>query len=301
MKCNLTCTIGKTKLKNPVVTASGTFGFGEEYSSFYNIGKLGGITTKGLTLNPKEGNAGRRLFETAGGMMNSIGLQNPGVGKFVDNYDKMVKSEGAVVIANLGGNTLEEYIKGAELLNNSPVDIVEVNISCPNVKQGGMAFGIKDEEAYKVVKKIREHCEKDMVVKLSPQAENIVTMAKACEEAGADAISLINTVKAMAIDIKSRKPVFKNTYAGLSGPAVKPIALRMVHEVCKNINVPVIGMGGITTWEDAIEFIMAGAECVAVGSGNFYNPTAAFDIVEGIEEFLIKEGIKNIKEIRGII
>ncbi|AYF54266.1 dihydroorotate dehydrogenase [Clostridium novyi] len=288
-------------LKNPVIAASGTFGFGEEYKEIFDVSKLGGISTKGLTINPKEGNDGIRIWETASGIMNSVGLQNPGLNTFIkDKLPKMKKLD-TVIFANLGGGSIEDYLMGVEKLNKVDVDIIELNISCPNVKHGGMAFGIKSEVAYDVVSKVRNICKKPLIVKLSPNAENIVDMAESCCKAGADGISLVNTFKGMAIDIKQRKSVFNNIYAGLSGPAIKPIALRMVHEVCKNIDVPVIGMGGIVSAEDAIEFIMAGATAIQVGTGNFIKPNISLDIIEGIEMFMLNEGIKSIEEIRGIV
>jgi dihydroorotate dehydrogenase (NAD+) catalytic subunit len=289
------------KLKNPVIAASGTFGFGEEYNEFYPVSKLGAISTKGLTINKKDGNDGIRVFETKSGMMNSVGLQNPGVKHFIDNELITMKELGATIIANLGGGSLEDYLKGIELLNNTDVDIIELNISCPNVKHGGMAFGIKSKVAYEAVSEVRKICRKPLMVKLSPNAEDIIDMAIKCCEAGADSLSLVNTFNAMAIDIKRRKPIFNNLTAGLSGPAIKPIALRMLYQVCKNVNVPVVGMGGISTAEDAIEFIMAGATAIQVGTANFANPFISAEIVDGIEKFMIEEGIKNLSEIRGII
>jgi dihydroorotate dehydrogenase (NAD+) catalytic subunit len=293
--------IAGVDFKNPVIAASGTFGFGDEYSKFYDLSKLGGISTKGLTLNKRQGNDGIRVFETAGGMMNSVGLQNPGVQGFIDVELPNMKKHNTIIVANLGGGTLEEYLQGTEKLNNSEVDMIELNISCPNVKQGGMAFGINADTAFEIVSEVRSICKKPLMVKLSPNAENIVEMAYRCTEAGADALSLINTVKAMAIDINKRKPVFNNTFAGLSGPAVKPIALRMVYEVCKAVNIPVVGMGGIVTGNDAIEFIMAGATAIQVGTANFMNPNSCINIINEIEEFMIKQNIKDINEIRGII
>ncbi len=287
--------------KNPVIAASGTFGFGEEYSKLFDVSRLGGISTKGLTINQKEGNDGIRIYETPSGIMNSVGLQNPGVDGFVQDKLGDMKKLNTVIIANLGGGCIEDYLEGIEKLNEAEVDMIELNISCPNVKSGGMAFGIKSEVAYNVVSEVKKICKKPLIVKLSPNAEDIVDMAYKCCEAGADSISLINTLKAMAIDIKKRKPVFDNVYAGLSGPSIKPVALRMVHEVCKAVNVPVIGMGGICNSEDAIEFIMAGAHGVQVGSANFMKPDICIDIIEGIEKFMIEEGIKDISEIRGIV
>jgi dihydroorotate dehydrogenase (NAD+) catalytic subunit len=289
------------EFKNPVIAASGTFGFGEEYNNFYEVGILGGIATKGLTLHKKDGNAGIRMVETKGGMLNSVGLQNPGVEGFIKEELPKMRNYNTNIIANLGGATIEDYLEGIEKLNETDVDFIELNISCPNVKQGGMALGIKSNIAYNAVKAVKEVCKKPLIVKLSPNAENIVDMAGSCIEGGADALSLVNTFKGMAIDYKNRKAVFENVYAGLSGAAIKPIALRMVHEVCKVSKVPVIGLGGIATWQDAIEFIMAGATAVQVGTANFTNPFACGDIIKGIEEFLIKENIKDINEIRGII
>lgn len=287
--------------KNPVIAASGTFGFGEEYSQIYDVSKLGGISTKGLTINKKEGNDGIRIYETSSGMMNSVGLQNPGVDNFIKYELPKMKELDTVILANLGGGSVEDYLMGIEKLNNTEVDIIELNISCPNVKHGGMAFGIKSDVAYKVVSEVKSICNKPLMVKLSPNAEDIIDMAYKCCEAGADSISMVNTFKAMAIDIKKRKPVFNNVSAGLSGPAIKPIALRMVYEVCKNIDIPVVGIGGISSTEDAIEFIMAGAHAVQVGSANFIKPDVCLDIINGIEKFMVNEGIKDISEIRGII
>ena len=286
------------EFKNPVIAASGTFGFGQEYNEIYDVSKLGGISSKGLTINPKEGNNGLRVFETKSGMLNSVGLQNPGVDSFiVDELPKMKKLN-TVVIANLGGGTLEDYLQGIEKLNNSDVDMIELNISCPNVKSGGMAFGIKSEVAFTVVKAVKGICRKPLIVKLSPNAEDIVEMAYKCCDAGADSISLVNTFKGMAIDIYKRKPVFDNVTAGLSGPAIKPIALRMVYEVSRAVDVPVIGMGGIASWQDAVEFIMAGATAIQVGTANFMKPDICLDIINGIEEYMKKEKITNINEIR---
>lgn len=298
---NLGVKFGNIDFKNPLIMASGTFGFGKEYNEVYDIQKLGGISSKGLTLNKRDGNNGMRVYETPSGMMNSVGLENPGIQGFIDNELQFFKELNTVRIANVGGGTLEDYVEGVKLLNDQPIDMIELNISCPNVKAGGMAFGIKNEVAREVVRKVRAVTTLPLVVKLSPNAEDIVGMAKVCEEEGADGISLVNTFKAMAIDINKRKPVFENVYAGLSGPAIKPIALRMVHEVCKNVNIPVMGMGGITTAEDAIEFIMAGATCIQVGTANFINPKIGIEIIEGIESFMLREGINSLDEIRGIL
>ncbi|CEO14460.1 dihydroorotate dehydrogenase [Paraclostridium sordellii] len=298
---NLNVKFGNIEFKNPLIMASGTFGFGKEYAEIYDIEKLGGISSKGLTLEKRDGNKGVRVFETPSGMMNSVGLENPGVKGFIENELQFFKDIDTVRIANLGGGTLDDYIKGVELLNDQLIDMIELNISCPNVKAGGMAFGIKNEVAREVVRAVRARTKLPLIVKLSPNAEDIIGMAKVCEEEGADGISLVNTFKAMAIDINKKKPVFENVYAGLSGPAIKPIALRMVHEVCKAVNIPVMGMGGITTWQDAIEFIMAGATCIQVGTANFINPRIGLDIIEGIKNYMKEEGINSLDEIRGII
>lgn len=298
---NLGVKFGNIDFKNPVVMASGTFGFGKEYNEIYDIQKLGGLSSKGLTLEKRDGNKGMRVWETPSGMMNSVGLENPGVQGFIDNELQFFKDLDLVRIANLGGSTLDDYVKGAELLNNQPIDMIELNISCPNVKAGGMAFGIKNEVAREVIREVRKVVDKPLVIKLSPNAEDIVGMARVCEEEGADGVSLVNTFKALAIDINKRKPVFENIYAGLSGPAIKPIALRMVNEVSKNIEIPVWGMGGITNATDAIEFIMAGSSCIQVGTANFINPRIGLEIIDGIEKFMKKEKIKALDEIRGII
>ncbi len=287
------------KFKNPIIAASGTFGFGREYSDFYDVSALGGICTKGLTLNKREGNDGVRVHETRSGMLNSVGLQNPGIDTFVEKELPYMEKMDTVIIANVGGADINEYVKAVEKLNHTSLHMIELNISCPNVKSGGMAFGIKCETAYDVVKEVKSVCKKPLIVKLSPNAEDIVEMALSCRKAGADAVSLINTVKVMAIDIRKRKPVFNNVFAGLSGPAVKPIALRMVYEVSRALDIPVIGLGGIMTGTDAIEFIMAGASAVQVGTGNFVKPDVCIDIIEEIREFMYKEGIKNLDEIRG--
>lgn len=289
------------QFKNPVIAASGTFGFGREYDEYFPIEKLGGISTKGLTLNKRDGNKGIRIYETSSGIMNSIGLQNPGVKGFIEEELPFLQEKDTIIIANLGGSTIEDYLEGIELLNKTSIRMIELNISCPNVKEGGMAFGIKCDIASQIVKEAKKATKKPMIVKLSPNAENIKEMAYSCVEAGADALSLVNTFNALAIDIYRRKPVFNNITAGLSGPCIKPIALRMVYEVSKTVNVPIIGLGGIMNTEDAIEFIMAGATAIQVGSANFINPNTCIDIIKGIEMFMEKEGVKSLEEIRGII
>lgn len=298
---NLSTTIKGVTFKNPIIAASGTFGFGSEYNELYDVSCLGGICSKGLTLNPKDGNEGIRIYETASGMMNSVGLQNPGIKAFLQDGIPAMRKFDTVLVANMGGHCTEDYVTGAELLSAADIDLLELNISCPNVKSGGMAFGLKAEIAREVVTAVRKVCTKPLIVKLSPNAENIVEMAIACEEAGADAISLVNTFQAMAIDLHRRKPIFNNVYAGLSGAAIKPIALRMVHSVCKQVKVPVIGIGGIYTAEDILEFIMVGASAVQIGTVNFNNPMAGQVLVNDLKALCANEGINSLDEIKGII
>lgn len=289
------------ELKNPIIMASGTFGFGREYNEIYDISVLGGVSSKGLTLEARPGNEGMRVHETPSGMMNSVGLENPGVEGFIekelDNFSKLDLCR----IVNLGGGCLEDYVKGAELLEGKNFDMIELNISCPNVKHGGMAYGIKSEVAREVVRAVKKATTKPLMVKLSPNAEDIVAMAIACQEEGADAILLVNTFKAMAIDIRNKKPVFNNVTAGLSGPAIKPIALRMVYEVAKAVTIPVVGMGGIMDANDVIEFIMAGATCVQVGTANFVNPRIGQDIIRDLNKYMDENNIASLDQIRGII
>ena len=288
-------------MKNPVVLASGTCGFGRELGGYFDISRLGGIASKGLTLNPRSGNEGIRVWETPSGLMNSIGLENPGVRGFLEDELDWINGHDVANIVNLGGHSIEDYIEGVSLLNDAKLDLLELNISCPNVKQGGMNFGVRTETAREVVRILRRECRHKLVVKLSPNAEDIVALARACEEEGADGLSLTNTYLALAIDIDRRRPVFDNVYAGLSGPAVRPISLRMTHQVAHAVKIPVMGIGGIAAWRDAVEFIMAGATAVQVGTATFTKPDIALDIIEGIEAFMEKEGITNLSEIRGIV
>lgn len=288
-------------MKNPVVLASGTCGFGRELGGYFDISRLGGIASKGLTLNPRSGNEGIRVWETPSGLMNSIGLENPGVRGFLEDELDWINGHDVANIVNLGGHSIEDYIEGVSLLNDAKLDLLELNISCPNVKQGGMNFGVRTETAREVVRILRRECRHKLVVKLSPNAEDIVALARACEEEGADGLSLTNTYLALAVDIDRRRPVFENVYAGLSGPAVRPISLRMTHQVAHAVKIPVMGIGGIAAWRDAVEFIMAGATAVQVGTATFTKPDIALDIIEGIEAFMEKEGIANLSEIRGIV
>jgi dihydroorotate dehydrogenase (NAD+) catalytic subunit len=283
-----------------VIAASGTFGYGKEYAGLLDIASLGGICTKGLTLYPRPGNSGVRLHETSAGLMNSIGLENPGIPDFIDKELPALCSLGPVVIANLSGSTIEEYTEGARLLDTASVDMVELNISCPNVKAGGMAFGLDAEAAASVTKPVRNALHKPLVVKLSPNVADIAAVARACVNAGADVLSLVNTFKAMAIDVARGRPVFDNVSAGLSGPAIKPLALRMVWELynaladCKAL-VPIIGMGGIASAFDALEFLMAGAVAIQIGSATFSHPPVMTEIIAGIAEYMEQKGIKHVE------
>lgn len=289
-------------LKNPVIAASGTFGFGAEYGQLFDVGQLGGICTKGLTMHPREGNPGLRVWETPAGMLNSVGLQNPGIPVFLERELPRMHTLDTAIIANVGGGDLEEYVEGVRLLSQADgVDIIELNISCPNVHEGGMAFGIKCDVAASVVAAVRTVCSKPLMVKLSPNAEDITAMAVACEQAGADAVSLVNTFKALAIDIHTGKPVFDNVTAGLSGPCIKPVALRMVWEVAHAVHIPVVGMGGITSWQDALEFIMAGATAVQVGTATFVKPTAMLEIVDGLERYCATEHLTSLSTVCNIL
>ncbi|WP_330691062.1 dihydroorotate dehydrogenase [Marvinbryantia sp.] len=297
----LKTTFAGVEFKNPVVLASGTCGFGRELNEYFDIERLGGLCSKGLLDHPHGGNEGIRIWETASGIMNSVGLENPGVDAFIENDLDWINGKNLVNIVNLGGHSLDGYLKGMEKLNEVDLDILELNISCPNVKSGGMNFGTKTEVAREIVRRIRAVCRHKLVVKLSPNAEDIVSLAKMCEEEGADGVSLVNTFLGMAIDLKKKAPVFHNVYAGLSGPAIKPIALRMVHQVSKAVSIPVMGLGGITTWEDAIEFIMAGATVVQVGTATFMKPDISMDIIDGMERYLEENGCESIEEIRGIL
>lgn len=289
------------EFKNPVIAASGTFGFGREFAPYLDINRLGGISTKGLTLIKKDGNPGIRIYETPSGIMNSIGLQNPSVEEFIKNDLEFMESYDTEILANIGGADIDDYVKSVELINDTNIKIIELNISCPNVKEGGMAFGIRCPDATRVISEVRKATDKILMVKMSPNAENMKEMAYACVEAGADCLSLVNTINALAIDIYQRKAVFENITAGLSGPAIKPIALRMVKEVYDTVNVPIIGMGGISSWQDAIEFIMAGSDAIQVGTANFVTPDIMIEIIEGMENFMKDENIKSLDEIRGII
>lgn len=286
MDTRLKTDLAGIELKNPIIMASGTYGFGEEFKRYYSPEILGGISSKGITRYPKAGNTGIRIWETPSGILNSIGLENPGVEEFVKEKLDDMNNLGTKIFVNLGGNTIEEYLEATEILNEYDFDAIELNISCPNVKKGGMAFGMDSKSAANVVKKVMAKTNKKVFVKLSPNASNISEIAKAVESEGATGISLINTILGMAIDVDREEIVFENTYAGLSGPAVKPIALRMVNQVAKSVDIPIIGMGGITNYRDVLEFLMAGATAVQVGTYNFMNPMGPKKIIEDLEKFL---------------
>ncbi|MHB9141475.1 MAG: dihydroorotate dehydrogenase [Paludibacter sp.] len=299
---NLNINIGKLQLKNPVMTASGTFGYGTEYSDFIDISRIGGIIVKGTTLRSRQGNAYPRMAETPSGMLNAVGLQNKGVNYFINHIYPTVKVIDTNVIVNLSGSTLEDYIEAAEMLNElDKLPGIELNISCPNVKEGGMAFGISCLSAAEVVREVRRVYKNDLMVKLSPNVTDISEIARAVEAEGADSVSLINTLLGMAIDSEKRKPILSTITGGLSGPAVKPIALRMVWEVAKAVKIPVIGMGGIMNAADAIEFMLAGASGVQIGTANFIDPTVTIKIIDGIDEYLNRHGYSSVTEIIGAL
>jgi len=292
--------IGDLKLKNPVTTASGTFGYGTEYKDFIDLGSLGGIFVKGTTLEPRQGNDYPRMAETPSGMLNSVGLQNKGVDYFIDHLYPVIKEYDTNIIVNVSGSTIEDYVATAEKLADlDKMPAIELNISCPNVKEGGMSFGVSCESAAKVTRAVREVFPKTMIVKLSPNVTSISEIAKAVEGAGADSVSLVNTFLGMAIDIESRRPKLSTTTGGLSGPCIKPIAVRMVWEVYNAVKVPVIGMGGISNWQDAIEFILAGSSAIQVGTYNFIDPTISVKIVKGIEEYLDRHNIASVRDLVG--
>lgn len=290
--------IAGLKLKNPVMVASGTFGYGEEYSPYIDLNRLGAIVTKGLSLKPKMGNPTPRIIETPSGMLNAIGLQNVGIDAFVKDKLPFVRQFDVPVIANFFGNTLEEYGEAARKLSDCDgVHALEVNISCPNVKEGGIVFGTDPKAAASVISLVRESTKLPVIAKLSPNVTDITVMARAVEDAGADAVSLINTLTGMAIDVRTRRPRLANITGGLSGPAIRPVAVRMVWQVANAIKLPIIGIGGIMTADDALEFIIAGATAVQVGTANFVNPTATMDIIDGLEKYLIDNHIDDIKEL----
>ena len=298
---NLSVNICGVNFKNPVIAASGTYGFGREFNELYDIGKIGGVSTKGLTNEPRLGNPVPRIAESRGVILNAVGLQNPGVEHFIENDLEWLKSTGTVVIANVAGKTLDDYHKICARLDGL-VDMIELNISCPNVKSGGMAFGIKPETVEEVTRVAKSALTKTpLIVKLSPNVESISANAKAAERGGADCISLINTLTGMAIDIEKRRPIIANNTGGVSGAGVKAVAVRMVYEASQAVNIPVIGMGGITCAEDAIEFLMAGATAVQVGTASFTDPYAMPKIIDGLNAWCDKHGVANVSELTGTL
>lgn len=288
-------------MKNPLIGASGTYGFGEEYAPFYDPEIIGGISSKGLTLNPRPGNTGQRVYETPSGIMNSIGLENPGVKHFIEEILPKMRKMDTVILANLGGHSVEDYLIAAEMLNDAAIDMIELNISCPNVASGGMAFGLHCQDAAAITAKVKEVSRHKILVKLSPNGDNPAELAKACEAAGADGISLVNTFQAMAVDVKNRRPVFDNVYAGLSGPGIFPIALRMVRDAARAVKIPVVGMGGIQSAEDVIAMIMVGAQAVEIGTMNLVDPHIVPKLIADLETYMKEENIGSLDEIRGII
>lgn len=288
-------------MKNPVTTGSGTFGSGEEYSEFLDLSALGAVTTKGVANVPWPGNPTPRVAEVYGGMLNAIGLQNPGIDVMIERDLPMLQEAGATVIVNVCGKSEKDYVEVVERLADQPVDLLEINVSCPNVKEGGIAFGQDPKALYEITKAVKAKAKQPIIMKLSPNVTDITEMARAAVDAGSDALSLINTLTGMKIDIEKRDFVLANKTGGMSGPAVKPVALRMVYQVANAVDVPIIGMGGITTAEDALEFIMAGATAVSVGTANFINPTATVDVIEGIKAYMERHQIEDIRELIGCV
>ncbi len=291
--------IAGVELKNPLIAASGTFGFGQEYQEFYPVSTLGGISCKGITLQERGGNPPPRVAETPAGMLNAVGLQNPGIEHFIREDLPWLKQQDVVVIANIAGNTPEDYSEMAEKLSASDVDMIELNISCPNVKQGGVQFGTSCAGVEGITAAVREHCTKPLIVKLSPNVADIGEIAAAAEFAGADAVSLINTLTGMRIDIHTRRPILRNNTGGLSGPAVFPVAVRMVWQAASRVKIPVIGLGGISTWQDAVEMLLAGASALQIGTVLFTDPYAPVKILQGLERYLQDAGLSSVKELTG--
>lgn len=298
---NTKVTIAGVELQNPVMTASGTFGSGAEYSEFIDLNTLGAVVTKGVSNVPWQGNKTPRIAETYGGMLNAIGLQNPGVDIMIKRDIPFLRRYNTKIIVNVCGKSEQDYCEVVERLSEEPVDMLEINISCPNVKEGGIAFGQDTKAVESITKAVKKYAKQPVIMKLSPNVTSIVDMAKAAEAGGADALSLINTLTGMKIDIHKRDFALANQTGGLSGPAIKPVAVRMVYQAAHAVKLPIIGMGGISNWEDAVEFLLAGATAISVGTANFYNPTATIEIVKGIEAYLEKYGYTDIKEIIGMV
>lgn len=298
---NTSVNLAGIKMKNPVTVASGTFGYGREFEEFIDLNKLGGICTKGTSLKPRPGNKPPRVYETTAGMLNSIGLQNPGVEYFMNNDLPYLKKFDTAIIVNACGSSIEEYVELAKVLNTLDIDGVELNLSCPNVKAGCMAFGTTYEGVKEVTSQVRKVLDKPLIVKLTPNVTDITAPAKGAQDAGADGVSLINTLLGMSIDTHTRRPHLANNMGGLSGPAVKPVAVRMVYQVAQAVNIPILGLGGIVTANDAIEFMLAGASAVSIGTGNFVAPDVSIKVVDGIEEYMKKYGIDDINNIVGTV
>ena len=298
---NLSVDIAGVTMKNPVTTGSGTFGSGEEFSEFVDLSKLGAVTTKGVANVPWPGNPTPRVAEVYGGMLNAIGLQNPGIDVFVERDVPYLKKAGATIIVNVCGKSEKDYVEVVERLSDEPVDLLEINVSCPNVKEGGIAFGQDPKALYEITKAVKAKAKQPIIMKLSPNVTDITEMAKAAVDAGSDALSLINTLTGMKIDIERRDFVLANKTGGMSGPAIKPVAVRMVYQVANAVDVPIIGMGGIATAEDALEFIMAGATAVSVGTANFINPATTLEVVDGVKAYMERHQINDINELIGCV
>lgn len=299
---DLRTNIGSLELKNPVMTASGTFGYGTEYSDFMDISQLGAIIVKGTTLKHREGNPYPRMAETPSGMLNAVGLQNKGVDWFVDHIYPEIKDTNTNIIVNVSGSCIEDYAQTAAIINTlDKIPAIELNISCPNVKEGGMAFGVKPASAAQAVEAVRKAYDKTLIVKLSPNVTDIAEIARAVQDAGADSVSLINTMLGMAIDAEKRRPILSTVTGGMSGPAVKPVALRMVWQVAKAVKIPVIGLGGICSATDAIEFLLAGASAVQIGTANFIDPSISVKVIDGINAYLDKHGFNSVKDLVGAL
>jgi len=298
---NMSVNIAGVEWKNPVTVASGTFGSGAEYSEFADLNKLGAVTTKGVANVPWAGNPTPRVAEVYGGMLNAVGLQNPGIELFCKRDIPFLKQYDTKIIVNVCGHSTEEYVAVVERLADEPVDLLEINISCPNVKEGGIAFGQDPKAVEAITKEMKRHAKQPVIMKLSPNVTDITEMARAAEAGGADALSLINTITGMKIDINRRTFALANKTGGMSGPAVKPVAVRMVYQVAQAVNIPIIGMGGISCAEDAIEFILAGASAVSVGTANFHNPAVTLEVIDGIEAYMKKNGFNSVKEMVGIV
>lgn len=298
---DLKVNIAGVEFNNPIIAASGTFGFGREYNEFYPLSVMGGISCKGITLKERLGNPAPRIAETPSGILNAVGLQNPGVDHFINEDLGWLKQQGTVVIANIAGNTYEEYCSMAEKLSDTDVDMIELNISCPNVKSGGVQFGTSCESVGAITKAVRRYCRKPLIIKLSPNVTDIVSIAKAAEAEGADAVSLINTLTGMRIDINTRRPIIRNNTGGLSGAAVFPVAVRMVYQTAQAVKIPVIGMGGISSWKDAVEMMIAGASALQIGTVLFKDPYAPIKITEGMNKFLDENGIASVTELTNTI